>query len=410
MPAERRGPGGAEKLDPKVMDVLVMLAEHAGQVVSRDDLLARIWPDVVVTDEVLSRCIYELRRQLSQAAGDEQLEGRDRDAAEARLPAEGRGHADCARGSRAAPSGRRRFAWSLPRLSRSSPPSSRRLWMLAIAESPRARSRHDPLHRRVAVRRHERGQGPGLPRGRHFRGDPQSPRPGRQASGHRAHLVVCAPRPALDVADIAKRLNVTHVLEGSVRKSGDQIRITAQLIAASDSSHVWSETYDREMRRRVRDPGRDRRRGATALETTLLRKFCGIPIALRTSRPMRNSCKASSSITAALQATSSDRSSTLRRRLRSIPRYRQGLGIARERIFDARLGRLIRLPSLFSPSRSRRPGGPSSSIQISRWPTSAWRDFSGATGSTRRAEEHFDEQDTRPGRPIRPAACNRGSG
>ena len=46
-----------------------MLAERAGQVVLREDLLARIWPNVVVTDEVLSRCIYELRRQLSLAAG-----------------------------------------------------------------------------------------------------------------------------------------------------------------------------------------------------------------------------------------------------------------------------------------------------------------------------------------------------
>ena len=51
--------------------------------------------------------------------------------------------------------------------------------------------------------------------------------------------------PALDVAEIARRLQVTHVLEGSVRKSGDTVRVTAQLIAASDSSHVWSETFDR---------------------------------------------------------------------------------------------------------------------------------------------------------------------
>jgi TolB-like protein len=48
--------------------------------------------------------------------------------------------------------------------------------------------------------------------------------------------------PSLDVTEIAKRLNVTHVLEGSVRKSGENIRITAQLISASNSSHVWSET------------------------------------------------------------------------------------------------------------------------------------------------------------------------
>ena len=47
------------------------------------------------------------------------------------------------------------------------------------------------------------------------------------------------------IADVAKALGVDHVLEGSVRKSGDRVRITAQLIRASDSSHLWSETYDR---------------------------------------------------------------------------------------------------------------------------------------------------------------------
>ena len=50
-----------------------------------------------------------------------------------------------------------------------------------------------------------------------------------------------------DVATIAKTLNVANVLEGSVRKSGDTLRITAQLIRASDSSHLWSQTYDRQM-------------------------------------------------------------------------------------------------------------------------------------------------------------------
>ena len=51
----------------------------------------------------------------------------------------------------------------------------------------------------------------------------------------------------VDVATIARKLNVANVLEGSVRKSGNTLRITAQLIRASDSSHLWSHTYDREL-------------------------------------------------------------------------------------------------------------------------------------------------------------------
>lgn len=50
-----------------------------------------------------------------------------------------------------------------------------------------------------------------------------------------------------DIREIARRLNVAHVLEGSVRKSGSAIRVTAQLIDARDGYHVWSETWDREL-------------------------------------------------------------------------------------------------------------------------------------------------------------------
>ncbi|MCH8203329.1 MAG: hypothetical protein IH996_09510 [Proteobacteria bacterium] len=50
-----------------------------------------------------------------------------------------------------------------------------------------------------------------------------------------------------DVVEIAKQLRVAHVIEGSVRKSGTRLRITAQLIDAADGFHIWSETYDREL-------------------------------------------------------------------------------------------------------------------------------------------------------------------
>ena len=49
----------------------------------------------------------------------------------------------------------------------------------------------------------------------------------------------------LPVAEIAAQLGVAHVVEGSVRRAGEQLRITAQLIRANDGFHLWSETYDR---------------------------------------------------------------------------------------------------------------------------------------------------------------------
>jgi len=50
-----------------------------------------------------------------------------------------------------------------------------------------------------------------------------------------------------DIAEVARRLGVASVLEGSVRQSGAKVRITAQLINANDGYHLWSETFDREL-------------------------------------------------------------------------------------------------------------------------------------------------------------------
>jgi adenylate cyclase len=50
-----------------------------------------------------------------------------------------------------------------------------------------------------------------------------------------------------DIPTVAKKLNVAHILEGSVRKANNRVRITAQLIKADSDVHLWSETYDREL-------------------------------------------------------------------------------------------------------------------------------------------------------------------
>ena len=51
----------------------------------------------------------------------------------------------------------------------------------------------------------------------------------------------------INIVEVGEQLNVAHVLEGSVRQSGDRLRVTAQLIEARTDSHLWSETYDRAM-------------------------------------------------------------------------------------------------------------------------------------------------------------------
>src|SRR5262249_28873764 len=50
-----------------------------------------------------------------------------------------------------------------------------------------------------------------------------------------------------DIRRIGDALNVAHILEGSVRKAGSRLRVTAQLIAIADGCHLWSDRYDREL-------------------------------------------------------------------------------------------------------------------------------------------------------------------
>ena len=245
---EARGPGGRERLDPKVMDVLVMLARHAGQVVLREDLLSRLWPNVVVTDEVLSRCIYELRRQLSQAGGSE----RYKEMIET-IPKRGY-----------------RLVGDVvpaPDLPFTSPPV-RQTWrfpaliaavvavaLLLIVFGWRATDTPAETHALPAVSANSIAVLPfaDMSEGHdqaYFSDGVAEEILNRLAQSGQLRVIARTSSfslrgQSLDVAEIARKLNVTHVLEGSVRKAGDRIRVTAQLIAASDSSHVWSDSFDR---------------------------------------------------------------------------------------------------------------------------------------------------------------------
>ena len=259
---EVTGPGGREKLDPKVMDVLVMLAQSAGQVVLREDLLARIWPNTIVTDDALSRCIYELRRQLTLAGGDERYR-----AMLETVPKRGyrlNGEITLPSPAVVAPT---LAAGAAPPVA--NPPASERrrrrhvpaivagaailLVLLAALgrqlATPGARSAPQPSGQSsVAV----------LPFVDMSAAQDQAYLADGIAEDVRSRLAqskdlrvisrsssfLFRERPA-DVRDIADKLDVTHVLEGSVRRSGDRLRITAQLIAATDSSHVWSMRFDR---------------------------------------------------------------------------------------------------------------------------------------------------------------------
>jgi len=256
---EVTGPGGREKLDPKVMDVLVMLAQHAGQVVLREDLLARIWPNTVVTDDALSRCIYELRRQLTLAGGDERYR-----AIFETVPK---------RGYRL--NGGITVLPPLPPEARPPPPPTgesppvepRRRWPAAAAvvgaailvvlvlalgrqaTVPRTRGQSAASGQSavavlpfvdMSAAQNQAYLGDGI--AEDVRSRLAQSKDLRVIS--RSSSFLFRERPA-DIRDIADKLDITHVLEGSVQRSGDRLRILAQLISAADSSQVWSMRFDR---------------------------------------------------------------------------------------------------------------------------------------------------------------------
>src|SRR5947208_464591 len=88
----------------------------------------------------------------------------------------------------------------------------------------------------------------------------------------------------VDVATIARTLNVANVLEGSVRKSANTLRVTAQLVRASDSSHLWSQTYDRDLTDVFKVQDEIAGKVVAALKVTLL-PTQELPKAQRTNNP-----------------------------------------------------------------------------------------------------------------------------
>lgn len=202
------GPAGDVHLEPKVMDTLVCLASEQGQVVSRKRLLEEVWQRVVINEETLTRTVSELRRALGDTS-------RDREYVKT-IPKRG-------------------YTLIAP------------VEMLGVTNIQQVigDSGHTPS---IAV----------LP----FKsrsGDVQNQ---DFADGLTEELIcaigqinglhVAASRSAFtfknsdtSIADIGKALGVEHVLEGSVRHSGDRVRVTTQLIRVADGFQLWASSFDR---------------------------------------------------------------------------------------------------------------------------------------------------------------------
>lgn len=198
--------GTIVRLEPKAMEVLVCLARHAGETLSKEILVRKVWHDAFVTDDVLTHSISELRH----AFGDDAREPRFIQTILKR--------------------GYRLVAPVSP-VPTTSPTSVVQdsivvLPFVNISTDPENEFFADGITEEII-----------------------------NALVHIPELHVAARSSAfsfkgkhLDPRVVGEQLNVRTILEGSVRRAGDCLRITAQLVNASDGYHLWSERYDREMK------------------------------------------------------------------------------------------------------------------------------------------------------------------
>lgn len=194
-------------LTPKVFDTLLHLVQHSGTALGKDEMMKAIWPDTLVEENNLNQNISILRRVL----GDGRTEPRYiatvpghgyQFVAEVKLARERSGQLSPADGASIA---------VLPFANLSDDPSNQYFCDGLAEELINALAKLEQI--RVVARTSAFS----------FKG--------KEA----------------DIREIGRRLKVSTVLEGSVRKSGNRLRITAQLINAANGYHLWSERYDTEM-------------------------------------------------------------------------------------------------------------------------------------------------------------------
>lgn len=251
------GPDGHVHLTPRTMEVLLCLAEHAGEVVTRDEFSNEVWHPSVVSDYALTRCISELRGHLGDQAGNGRfIETIPKRGYRLIAPVTLRDPDESAQtdpGAETSPDGTIAAGQKTSRLrltalgvvflvsalvaiwaywpdgrSPAAPPTPD-----GIAVLPFVNLSPDPNHAIFAAGMHEEV----LTHLAHF---------GDLRVISRSSMQAIA-EEGLAVPEIARRLGVSHVLEGSVRRDGNRVRVSAQLIEAASDAHLWAENYDREL-------------------------------------------------------------------------------------------------------------------------------------------------------------------
>jgi adenylate cyclase len=199
----------------KSFELLRYLVENPDRLVTKDELFKAIWPNVVVTDESLAHCVSEVR----QAIGD------SKQVIIATVPR--RGYRFAAPVQRV-PTSASAESGSGPHSQSASPdrPSIAVLPFANLSADPQQDYFSDGITEDITTELSRFSELVVIARNSAF-----------QYKGK-----------AVDVRQVGRELGARYILEGSVRRSGDRIRIVAQLIDALTGTHRWGERYDRELR------------------------------------------------------------------------------------------------------------------------------------------------------------------
>jgi TolB-like protein len=209
-------------VEPQVLDVLIYLLENRDRVVSKDDLIASVWDGRIVSDATLTSRIYAVRKAIGDTGRSQTLIR-----TVARKGIRFVGSVDAKRDEPVAP-----VAVSPPHLEDALAPLPF-LTRPAIAVLPFNNMSGDPQQE--------------------YFSDGISEDIIAALSKLRWFFVIARNSSftykgkAVHMNQIAEELGVRYVLEGSVQKDGDRVRITAQLIDVLSGSHIWAERYDRDL-------------------------------------------------------------------------------------------------------------------------------------------------------------------
>ena len=205
--AERllQGPTGLVELSARSFDILAMLLERPDDVIGKTELFDAVWPGLVVEENTLQVHISALRKALPPGMI---------------TTVHGRG-----------------YKYSGPR-------------PVAAATAPVVREAPTPPKPSIAVLPFANLSGDAE---QDYFSDGITEDIIAELGKFREFLVIARNSSfqfrgkANDVAEVAKKLGVQYVVEGSVRKIGNRVRVTVQLIDASSTAHIWGEHYDREL-------------------------------------------------------------------------------------------------------------------------------------------------------------------